>query len=410
MAKIKLYLDTRNSKRGEESPLKLSIRNKNTSALIGLGISLLPSQWDARTEKVISHPRKSAYNTYISQRRLDAQEVILELMRTGDIDSMSASDIKKHIIRIMSPKEEEKQEGTFLKSFLKFISEKSNPRTKEVYEYTLSRIHKFCPDADLLNFEDVTKEWLVSFETFLEQTSPSKNARNIHLRNIRAVFNYGLDNEYTTAYPFRKFKIRDVPTAKRSLTVEQLRILFNYPVEPFQEQYLDMFKLIFFLIGINTVDLFNLKQENLQNGRITYIRAKTGRMYDIKVEPEAMEIIDKYRGKNYLINVLERYEDYRDYSNRLNDNLKRIGAVKRIGRGGKKVITPLFPHLTTYYARHTWATLAYSIDIPKETISAALGHEIGSRITSIYINFDQRKVDEANRKLINYVLSDSDIK
>lgn len=410
MAKIKLYLDTRNSKRGEESPLKLSIRNKNTSALIGLGISLLPSQWDARTEKVISHPRKSAYNTYISQRRLDAQEVILELMRTGDIDSMSASDIKKHIIRMMSPKEEEKQEGTFLKSFLKFISEKSNPRTKEVYEYTLSRIHKFCPDADLLNFEDVTKEWLVSFETFLEQTSPSKNARNIHLRNIRAVFNYGLDNEYTTAYPFRKFKIRDVPTAKRSLTVEQLRILFNYPVEPFQEQYLDMFKLIFFLIGINTVDLFNLKQENLQNGRITYIRAKTGRMYDIKVEPEAMEIIDKYRGKNYLINVLERYEDYRDYSNRLNDNLKRIGAVKRIGRGGKKVITPLFPHLTTYYARHTWATLAYSIDIPKETISAALGHEIGSRITSIYINFDQRKVDEANRKLINYVLSDSDIK
>ena len=323
---------------------------------------------------------------------------------------MSASDIKKHIIRMMSPKEEEKQEGTFLKSFLKFISEKSNPRTKEVYEYTLSRIHKFCPDADLLNFEDVTKEWLVSFETFLEQTSPSKNARNIHLRNIRAVFNYGLDNEYTTAYPFRKFKIRDVPTAKRSLTVEQLRILFNYPVEPFQEQYLDMFKLIFFLIGINTVDLFNLKQENLQNGRITYIRAKTGRMYDIKVEPEAMEIIDKYRGKNYLINVLERYEDYRDYSNRLNDNLKRIGAVKRIGRGGKKVITPLFPHLTTYYARHTWATLAYSIDIPKETISAALGHEIGSRITSIYINFDQRKVDEANRKLINYVLSDSDIK
>lgn len=404
MAKIKLYLDTRNSKRGEESPLKLAIRNKNTSSFIGLGISLLPSQWDVRTEKVISHPRRASYNAYISQRRLDAQEVILDLMRSGKIDSMSASDIKKHIEKMLSPDEEDEQKGTFVDSFLKFISEKSNPRTKEVYEYTLSRIHKFCPDADSLNFEDVTKEWLTSFENFLAQTSPSKNARNIHLRNIRAVFNYGIDNECTTAYPFRKFKIRGVPTAKRSLTVEQLRTLFGYPVEPFQEQYIDMFKLIFFLIGINTVDLFRLKPDNLQNGRLTYIRAKTGRMYDIKVEPEAMEIINKYRGKKYLINVLDRYDNYKDYAKRLNDNLKHIGKVKRCGLGGKKVITPIFPNLTTYYARHTWATLAYSLDIPKETISSALGHEIGSRITSIYINFDQRKVDEANRKLIDYVL------
>ncbi|WP_276786600.1 site-specific integrase [Paraprevotella xylaniphila] len=406
MAKIKLYLDTRNSKRGEESPLKLAIRNKNTSSFIGLGISLLPSQWDVRTEKVISHPRRASYNAYISQRRLDAQEVILDLMRSGKIDSMSASDIKKHIEKMLSPDEEDEQKGTFVDSFLKFISEKSNPRTKEVYEYTISRIHKFCPDADSLNFEDVTKEWLTSFENFLAQTSPSKNARNIHLRNIRAVFNYGIDNELTTAYPFRKFKIRGVPTAKRSLTVDQLRTLFGYPVEPFQEQYLDMFKLIFFLIGINTVDLFRLKPDNLQNGRLTYIRAKTGRMYDIKVEPEAMEIINKYRGKNYLINVLDRYDNYKDYAKRLNDNLKHIGEVKRCGLGGKKVITPIFPNLTTYYARHTWATLAYYLDIPKETISSALGHEIGSRITSIYINFDQKKVDEANRKLIDYVLYD----
>lgn len=288
MAKIKLYLDTRNSKRGEESPLKLAIRNKNTSSFIGLGISLLPSQWDARTEKVISHPRRASYNAYISQRRLDAQDIILELMRNGKIDSMSASDIKKHIEKTLSPNEEEEQKGTLVDSFLKFISEKGNPRTKEVYEYTLSRIHKFCPDADLLNFEDVTKEWLTSFENFLAQTSPSKNARNIHLRNIRAVFNYGIDNELTTAYPFRKFKIRGVPTAKRSLTVEQLRLLFNFPIEPFQEQYLDMFKLIFLLIGINTVDLFRLKPDNLQNGRLTYIRAKTGRMYDIRVELQYM--------------------------------------------------------------------------------------------------------------------------
>ncbi|MCD8318096.1 MAG: site-specific integrase [Paraprevotella sp.] len=217
-------------------------------------------------------------------------------------------------------------------SFLK----KTNPRTKEVYEYTLSRIRKFDGDCDSLNFEDLTRVWLTSFENFLARTSPSKNARNIHLRNIRAVFNYAIDNECTSAYPFRKFKIRGVPTAKRSLTVEQLRMLFDYPVETFQEQYLDMFKLIFFLIGINIVDLLRLKPENLQNGRLSYLRAKTGRLYDIKVEPEAMEIINKYRGEKYLINVLDRYDNYKDYAKRLNDNLKRVGEVKRCGLGGKK--------------------------------------------------------------------------
>ena len=89
----------------------------------------------------------------------------------------------------------------------------------------------------------------------------------------------------------------------------------------------------------------------------------------------------------------------------MNDGLKRIGEVERVGRGGKKQITPLFPDISSYWARHTWATIAASLDIPKETISAALGHEIGSPITSIYIKFDQNKVDEANRKVIDYVNS-----
>ena len=86
------------------------------------------------------------------------------------------------------------------------------------------------------------------------------------------------------------------------------------------------------------------------------------------------------------------------WSNKL---LKRIGEVERVGLGGKKVITPLFPHISTYWARHTWATIAASIEIPKETISHALGHG-NDTVTDIYIDFDMNKVDEANEKVINY--------
>ena len=116
-----------------------------------------------------------------------------------------------------------------------------------------------------------------------------------------------------------------------------------------------------------------------------------------------MELIERYKGKNFLLDVAERHRNYKDFLHQMGDGLKRIGTSERVGRGGKKLVTPLFPELSSYWARHTWATLAAEIDIPKETISAALGHEIGSPTTSIYIRFDQRKVDEANRRVIDYV-------
>lgn len=146
-------------------------------------------------------------------------------------------------------------------------------------------------------------------------------------------------------------KIRNEETVKRSLTVEQLRTLFNYPVEPRQRQYLDMFILIFCLMGINITDLCALTPSDLSDGRISYRRAKTGKLYDIKVEPEAMEIINRHRGKAYLLDILDRYSNYKDYAQRLNRNLQEIGEVKIAGRGGRKTRRPLFPSITTYWPR-----------------------------------------------------------
>lgn len=259
----------------------------------------------------------------------------------------------------------------------------------------------FDKNTDKLYFEDITYDWLVGFDAFLAETSRSKNYRNILLRNIRAVFNSAINNELTTFYPFRRFKIRPVATPKRSLSVERMRELFNYPVEDYAVRHLDIFKLIFFLCGINLIDLCNLT--SIIEGRVEYYRAKTGRLYSIKVEPEALEIIEKYRGKKFLIDILDTYSDHHYFMKRINTALQRIGSVKRKGRGGKKIIVPEFPALTTYWARHTWATIAASIDIPKETIAAALGHG-GNTITDIYIDFDKRKIDDANRKVLDWVL------
>ena len=99
---------------------------------------------------------------------------------------------------------------------------------------------------------------------------------------------------------------------------------------------------------------------------------------------------------------MDSYEDYKNFIKLINANLKLIGPVERVGRGGKKVVKPLFPDLSTYWARHTWATIAASLDIPKETISHALGHG-NDTVTDIYIDFDLSKVDEANRRVIDFI-------
>lgn len=291
--------------------------------------------------------------------------------------------------------------GTFVKHYEQFMESKTNRGTRGVYKHTLDRIRAFDKNVDNKMLEDIDLKWLTDFEAFCAKTA-CKNARNIHLRNIRAVFNNAIDYEITTAYPFRRFKIRPEATRKRSMAVEELRRLFDYPVDDYAEIYRDMFRLIFMLVGINSVDLHGLKSIT-RDGRIEYKRAKTGRLYSIKVEPEAMEIINKYRGVKGLLCIADRWSDSRNFRHQCNKALQKIGQVERKGRGGKKTITAEFEGVTTYWARHTWATIAASLDIPKDTIAAALGHG-GDTVTDIYIDFDQKKVDAANRRVLDWVL------
>lgn len=332
--------------------------------------------------------------------RIDA---IIEAKSSDWPKDVNAKIVRDHVGRVLGLLEEAEDDtsGNFTRHFQRFIDGKANKGTRGVYKHTLDKIRLFDPDVDNKRFEDITLQWLTDFEAFCAATA-SKNARNIHLRNIRAVFNNAIDYEITTAYPFRRFKIRPEATRKRALPVEELRRLFEYPVEDYAEIYRDMFKLIFMLIGINSADLWALKSIT-HNGRIEYKRAKTGRLYSIKVEPEAMEIINKYQGVNGLLCIADRWSDSRNFRHQCNKALQRIGAVERRGRGGKKIITAEFEGVTTYWARHSWATVAASLDIPRDTIAAALGHG-GNTVTDIYIDFDQHKVDEANRQVLDWVL------
>lgn len=408
MANSRLYLDERKVKSGNPCVLKIGIAHKKMSAYISLDVKILPNQWDYKKLRVVNHPDQILMNAYITNVKRLVDTTILSLANEGKLGSMGTAELKNYILYQLNPekaeaKEEKERKAKLFGTRFKMFAESKSESTKRLYMETYKRMYEYVGEQlEVLAFEDVTKEWLVGFDTYLGRQSPSRNARNIHLRNIRAVFNEAIDDDITSFYPFRRMKIRNVETRKRNLKVENLRKLFNFPCEKHAQQYLDMFKLMFMLLGINAIDLCNLKEID-NDGRINFYRAKTKRLYSIKVEPEALEIINKYRGKKWLLDILDRYGDYKDYTKRLNRALKKIGPVKRSGLGGKKEYNPLFPDISTYWARHSWATIAASLDIPRDTIAHALGHG-NNTVTDIYIDFDERKVDEANRKVLDWVL------
>ena len=407
MATTKIYLDTRASKPGAEAPLKIRLTHQRQVCNFSLGIKLTPEQWDDANKRVISHKRLKCLNEYIRQRYLDIEIAILDTLKTKG-RNISVQELKREVLRAIDPSEPESEpagSGTFYKKFVTFADSRKSEGNKSAYRQTIRRLEAFDPDIRSKNFEDVTKQYLTDFDTFMSRTSKSLNAHAMHLRNIRAVFNDAIDDGVTVFYPFRKFKIRTQPTRKRSMSIEQIRTLMNYPCEEYQIVYRDMFMLMFYLCGINAVDLLNARPDAIVNGRLEYIRAKTHKSYSIKIESEAKVLIEKYRGKHYLLNIMDDRSNYKDFLHRMNKALKQIGEMERVGRGGKKVRQPMFPKLSQYWCRHTWATIAAELDIPKETIAAGLGHG-GNTVTDIYIRFDQKKVDEANRRVIDYVLYD----
>ncbi len=420
--KIKWYLDLRRTSDEGKGRLYMVIYNNGTAAQIATGLMLHKNEFEAG--KVVGVPMAGKLTQMLGIKRAKLQLDIEELAVGGyEVDKMKAAEIKKAVMAKRGNDGEdgngegngtgnEAAFGTFAE---KFIARRCKEKTRQVYEMTLRKMGGYC-DVGRLRFADISVGWLRDFEHWLGATC-SVNTRGIHLRNIRAIMNAAIDEGVMPAdlYPFRRFKIKKEETMKRSLSVCDLRRLRDYPCEGWQRKYVDVFMLSFYLAGINLVDLMGLPPLGA-DGVIRYRRSKTGVLCQLSVPPEARAIIERYRGERHLLWFGERLkpgaEGWHDWLHRFNEGLQKVGPsgymyVRRKGQcGGKqrvKVYNALFPELTSYWARHTWATLAAEIDVPDAVIDAALGHRSPCRMADIYIRRDARKVDEAVRRVIEYV-------
>ena len=418
--KTKFYLD----KRGKDAsaplllpeetkatplyPIKIMINSHGRSAFIGTGISVAESQWLSKPSpgQIVFHTKKERLNLILSEKKLTVDKILEDLRTKGALHGKSASEIRGLVVAKLSEIEEGAVGGELpvVKCFERFIRTKKRRGTAGVYESTKRRLLAWDGFSEGTTFREVTASWLENFNSFLAETAPSANARGIHLRNLRAVFNYALGEELTGApYPFKRWKIRTAPTKDRSLTPEELRAIRDADCSKTLARYRDYFLLSFFLCGLNLEDILCIKE--IKGGRIEVLRSKTGQPVSIRVEPEAQEIIERYKGEKHLLDAMDRCGNYKNFQSRINKYLKLIG--KRYNPVTKKWDgEAVREDLSFYYARYAWATIAAELDTPERTIGAALAHSTAKTVTSIYTRVDMRKkVDAANRAVIDHCFS-----
>lgn len=382
MVQIGVKLDKRKRKKDGTFPLKISVHRNGKTLYIPLNISLHEDEWNAKKEEIVKRADRRSLNILVADKLSDVNMRLLRLQSEGKSRSLTNLEF----IRVISGEDNSNKPHYFSEALDNYISLIQNNGTKRLYLATEKKLRLFCGSKyKELTFEEMTPSWLKHFDKELAETSPSANARSIHLRNIRAVFNAALDDGIINCYPFRRYEIKSQHTAKLALTAEELARIYTHD----SSRYIDIFFLSFFLIGINMVDMAKLS--SIDNGRIVYDRTKTHKMYSIKVEPEALDILKRYEGKNKLISIFEELGSYRN-------------LVTRQGYYFRKLEKELsIKHICYYSARHSWATIAAELDISDEVISMALGHT-KINVTETYIKRNREKIDAANRKVIDFLL------
>ena len=255
---------------------------------------------------------------------------------------------------------------------------------------------------DLL-LTEITESLVQEYDAWLRQKKVTRNTISFYMRILRSVFNKAVSCDLAVqCKPFGAVYTGVDKTGKRSVSEEVIRRLHSLDLSKHISLIFarDLFLFSFYMRGISFVDLAYLKKSNVQDGVIRYTRRKTGSRMNIRLEPCMKEIIARYALQTedtpfifpiiFSTNDKRSYEQYRNALSYYNKSLKQLSSLLNL-------VNPL----TSYVARHTWATMARDKNIPISVISAGMGHR-SEQITRIYLDsLDTSIIDEANLKIIS---------
>ena len=244
-------------------------------------------------------------------------------------------------------------------------------RTGETYTCTLNSFMRFRQGKDVL-WKDFDADLTASYEAYLKSTGVSMNTISFYNRILRAVYNRAVEKGFTKqVFPFKNVYTGVEKTIRRGLPIKTIRNIRNMDLShcPSLDYARDMFLFSFYTRGMSFVDMAYLKKNDLKNGILTYRRKKTGQRLCIRWERDMQDILEKYhisQESPYLLPIIHKIgkEERKQYNNALhlvNKKLKFIGSILQLS----------IP-LTMYVARHSWATVAKSKNIPLSAISEGI--------------------------------------
>ena len=289
--------------------------------------------------------------------------------------------------------------SSFMQVNIASLRQSGKLRTSETYRATLNSFMKFMDGKDVL-LSNMDAELMMGYETYLKAQGASMNTVSFYMRILRATYNRAVDKGVIRQrFPFKHVYTGVEKTVKRAISFKVIRQLKEMDLSHSQSMEFarDMFMFSFYTRGMSFVDMAFLKKTDLNNGMLTYRRKKTGQLLSIRWEKCMQEIVDKYdtSQSNYLLPIIKPFGDiderkqYIYAAHNINRCLKIIG--KELG---------LSVSLTLYVARHAWASIAKSKNVPLSVISEGMGHD-SEATTRIYLaSLDTMAIDKANSMIL----------
>lgn len=405
MATVKIKFRA-SSVAGKEGTLYYHIIHQRKLRWISTDYHVYPEEWNAgKSSVIVSNSNNRQAHLQLIQSQIDWEMKQMQcIIHDKEMDGVSYSvdDLANEIQQLPT------SQSVFM-FFRQQIAKKEQMQcvgTKNNYTNAVNRFIEFRNQKDL-TFSQMTADMMEMYQAWLWNRGVGQNTVSFYLRTLRTLHHKAVEAGQATSNDiFAHVQTANVRTAKRAISVKDIRKIekLDLPRGSSLDKARDMFLFSFYLRGMAFVDMAFLKKSDLKCGLVSYNRRKTHQNLNIEWIKPMQAIIDKYAEKTkdspYMLPILtgketSPYTQYRKVEYNTNYNLKKIG----------KMIGLKIP-LTTYVARHTWASIALHMNIPIATISEGMGHN-SYKTTQIYLeSIDVATINEANKRIIRKILKD----
>jgi len=388
-----------------EHPLMLCVTKDRKRRYQSLGISVNPKYWDFEKERPKANcPNRELILKIILEKENEYQKQILEFKsEQKDFTASTLLTAKANKINYKTVSE-------FYTEHIKQLKSIGKIGTAKAYNDSFNSLKRFTNNKLDFYFTEITVEWLNDYEKWLRNNQCKETSMSVFFRTLRSTFNKAIasKNVKAEAYPFREFKVSkfDTTTEKRAIPKESNKQIMNICLES-EHKYMQLSKDLYIFSylcgGINFTDMANLKYTNIAENKLSYIRQKTGKKIVIPVSAEAIHLVNSYLKEDvcsddYIFPILDKYKHITEQQ-KYNRKHKVLGHIdKCLKRISAKA--GINTNLTTYVARHSYASVLKCSGVNIALISETLGHS-DLKTTQIYLDsFENSQIDEAMKNLL----------